>query len=434
MPVRTILSALIFTIALCAAGCPVSSPPPVEKGPAAAIFSLEAKVKSRDGSILTLAVNKPAMDTRGRLALKLARGIIDDTYLIEGRTIRAGEAELVIERLAGDKALARIIKGGAGIKAGDTIRIYLDRKTIAITDLTVINASGAEFGRYVQEELTTALVRSGQFRVLEREQLGAVLKEISLNQSGMVDRDSAKKAGRLLGADLILTGTMTRIGDDWSANLRLINTETGLVLTAINQSGPLSEISKKQLRKSGNINATFEAGANSAGWNIGERHGGRSGEKGFSKVHIDDERGARLSRHSLRMDFHIGKKRSRRKAKKKMFVAIRNSIKRDLSMFSGIKFHLRSDKPVTVTFVMTDNEKGRPGDEHWWKAIETNNSWQEIVVPFRELAVNRKKARRLGTDQIFDRGRIERIDWQINESHTPPGTSGTVWLDEVYFY
>ncbi len=363
------LSGAIF-IALILNACTPTASPPTARGFSATVFSLNADIEKRDNAMVTMRVQKPPFDTRGRLALKLARGIINDTYLIEGKSTRIGTSELIVERLAGDLVLARIPRGGKEIIPGRTVRIYLRRKTIAITDFTVINSGGNnDISRYVQEEVTTVLVRSGQFRVLEREQLKTVLRELSLSQSGLVDQAGAKKVGKLLGADLILTGSLTRTGDRWHANLRLINTETGLILTAINQSGPLAEASREQLRDLADINATFEVGEKLTGWDLGKRQGGRRGEKGFMGVYVDPENGANLSRQSLAMDFTLGVNRVENLRKKKMFVAIRNNRKRDLSMFRGRKFRLRASRPLTVRFVLYDSEKGSPAEENWRQDI-----------------------------------------------------------------
>ena len=44
--------------------------------------------------------------------------------------------------------------------------------------------------------------------VVERHQLHAVMKEYDLAASGMLDMSTAKKIGKLVGADVVLTGTI----------------------------------------------------------------------------------------------------------------------------------------------------------------------------------------------------------------------------------
>ena len=53
--------------------------------------------------------------------------------------------------------------------------------------------------------ITTALVNSSQFNVVERMKLKSVLEELKLNQAGLIDSKSAQRIGRLLGADSVRT-------------------------------------------------------------------------------------------------------------------------------------------------------------------------------------------------------------------------------------
>jgi len=63
-----------------------------------------------------------------------------------------------------------------------------------------------------QDVFVTELVKSGKFRVVEREQLEALMKEKNLSLSGDVDPASAVKIGKLLGVNYLLTGSVTEYG------------------------------------------------------------------------------------------------------------------------------------------------------------------------------------------------------------------------------
>ena len=106
-----------------------------------------------------------------------------------------------------------------------------------------------------QDVFVTELVKSGKFRVIERSQLEALLKEQNMSLSGRVDPSTAVKAGKLLGVRYFLTGAVTEYGASeakagapgfrglpsvrvgrkkFSAamNARLIDTTTGEILWA----------------------------------------------------------------------------------------------------------------------------------------------------------------------------------------------------------
>src|SRR3954454_14259427 len=100
-----------------------------------------------------------------------------------------------------------------------------------------------------QDVFVTELVKSGKFRVVEREQLEALMQEKNLSQSGDVDPKTAIRIGKLLGVNYLLTGAVTEYGTtDVSGggggvfagkrkfvaalNARLIDTSTGEVAWA----------------------------------------------------------------------------------------------------------------------------------------------------------------------------------------------------------
>src|SRR5580765_6049708 len=59
-----------------------------------------------------------------------------------------------------------------------------------------------------QDVFVTELVKSGKFRVGEREQLEAVMQEKHLPLSGDVDPKAAVKIGKLLGVNYLLPGSV----------------------------------------------------------------------------------------------------------------------------------------------------------------------------------------------------------------------------------
>jgi curli biogenesis system outer membrane secretion channel CsgG len=100
-----------------------------------------------------------------------------------------------------------------------------------------------------QDVFVTELVKSGKFRVVDREQLEAMMQEKHLTQSGDIDPKTAMKLGKLLGVNYLLTGAVTEYGNTdvhgggggvsagkrkfvAALNARLINASTGEVLWA----------------------------------------------------------------------------------------------------------------------------------------------------------------------------------------------------------
>lgn len=111
-------------------------------------------------------------------------------------------------------------------------------------------------GEGMSDMLTTELVKSGNYRVIERTQLEAVvLKEQALGASGVVSEQSAAKVGKVLGVEIAIVGAVTEFGykDDSkdarikglgvgvknqsaavAVDVRFINTTTGEIIMAEN--------------------------------------------------------------------------------------------------------------------------------------------------------------------------------------------------------
>ena len=104
-------------------------------------------------------------------------------------------------------------------------------------------------GRAAQDVFVTELVKSGKFRVIDREQLAALMREKNLSLGGDVDPSTAIQAGKLLGVQYFLTGAVTEYGNTNTGgsgfgisagkkkfvaamNARVIDTQTGEILWA----------------------------------------------------------------------------------------------------------------------------------------------------------------------------------------------------------
>ena len=69
---------------------------------------------------------------------------------------------------------------------------------------------GDRLGAAAADELATQLVRSGRFSVIERRVLEAILAEQDLGASGPVNASTAAELGKVLGVQLMVTGSITQ--------------------------------------------------------------------------------------------------------------------------------------------------------------------------------------------------------------------------------
>lgn len=410
---------------------------PAEKGvvqePAMkTVFYLPAEVINVQGNMVTIRVEKPALyEGEVKLALQLAQEVIEKTYLLEGQKTNVGQSRVEVIRIIGNDILLKVLEKSHSFKTGDDVQVFLDRKIIAIKDFEVIMGRNKEVGKYVQEDITTALVNSGQFNVVERLKLQSVLDELKLAQLGLTDPEGAKEVGKLLGADVILTGTLAATGEEWNVNLRLINTESGLITSAFNRKGSLHEIRTESFREIGNIAGNFEDESKLVGWFIGELLNKQAGRKGYQEVYIDQTQGANGTGKSLAMKFKLG---TDKVAPVPIHAKMHNRLKRDLSDYSGIRFFMKADKNLTVMFQLGDSEEDSSEEEIWYRNVSVGRDWKEVRIPFRTLSVAKRRALKLGSNQILQLHYTERLDWIVIEYVVPRGTEGIIWLDEVTFY
>ncbi|WP_300673174.1 CsgG/HfaB family protein [Desulfoluna sp.] len=105
-----------------------------------------------------------------------------------------------------------------------------DKPATAI--LPLASALSKTDGEYLTSALLIAATRHPQFTVVERENTSALISEIKLGLSGLMDEETAAEAGRLTGASLLMTGRVIQTGSRADVMLRLIRVETGEVLSA----------------------------------------------------------------------------------------------------------------------------------------------------------------------------------------------------------
>lgn len=73
---------------------------------------------------------------------------------------------------------------------------------------------GDQLGEAASDELTTQLVKSGAFSVIERRQIADILAEQSTGMSGAIDPATAARIGKILGVQYVLLGSISQFSID----------------------------------------------------------------------------------------------------------------------------------------------------------------------------------------------------------------------------
>ncbi len=107
---------------------------------------------------------------------------------------------------------------------------------IAVLDFQVQGEvrESADMGKIVAEWLITALVQEGRFDVIERRLLKKVLEEQKMGVTGLVDESSASKLGKVLGAKIVISGSVMAFHKVMEVNARIIEVESSSIIAAEN--------------------------------------------------------------------------------------------------------------------------------------------------------------------------------------------------------
>ncbi|MFN4150595.1 MAG: CsgG/HfaB family protein, partial [Candidatus Sericytochromatia bacterium] len=112
-------------------------------------------------------------------------------------------------------------------------------KTIAVLPFDVLseNKEYKQFGLGTMDTITVALTGINEFTLIDRGRLTNILKEQSFQLSGFSDINESVKAGKLLGAQILVTGSIQSFDNQFRITANFIEVETGKILKATNVTG-----------------------------------------------------------------------------------------------------------------------------------------------------------------------------------------------------
>jgi TolB-like protein len=108
---------------------------------------------------------------------------------------------------------------------------YLNNNVPNGNKIVVLNVKSdyANLSDYVIDELIANAVNDRNFSVVDRAQLETIRMELNFQYSGEVDDDSALSIGKFLGAQTIVSGSMSALGNRHRMTIRALNVETAQV-------------------------------------------------------------------------------------------------------------------------------------------------------------------------------------------------------------
>jgi curli biogenesis system outer membrane secretion channel CsgG len=115
-------------------------------------------------------------------------------------------------------AAAAAVTLGPGVASAQKIKSKAKGPMVAVMDFeygTVDNWWGQyDIGKGMADQVMGALLDSGQFRVIERKKIDAVLAEQDFSQSDRADPKTARKIGKALAVQYIVAGSITKFSTE----------------------------------------------------------------------------------------------------------------------------------------------------------------------------------------------------------------------------
>ncbi|GEM_PF-1574053 len=129
------------------------------------------------------------------------------------------------------------------------------RNALAVYYFTVSGASGKEsfesgISDYLINGITSSLAGKSGIKIVSRKILDRVLEESAFQMSDLANKEAQIDVGKLAGADLILTGFITRGKDVNKLNVQIIRVETGVVIGGFIESFRLEPDFEKRIASS----------------------------------------------------------------------------------------------------------------------------------------------------------------------------------------
>ena len=103
-----------------------------------------------------------------------------------------------------------------------------DKISIAVLALQGNGISTSEAG-VLTDELRSVLVQTGKYNVLERSNMESILNEQGFQLSGCTSTECAVEAGKLLGVQKMVGGSVGKLGTLYNISIRIFDVHTGRI-------------------------------------------------------------------------------------------------------------------------------------------------------------------------------------------------------------
>ena len=165
-----------------------------------------------------------------------------------------------------------------------------EKTNVAVLMLEVSGGLPETYAPVLTDRLRQELFKTDVFKVMERGEMSAILDEIGFQMTGCTSNECVVEAGKILGVNYMISGTVGKLGEMHTITLRLISVETSEIIKmeTIDHIGPIEEIltlkMKEIVRKLAGIE---QAGMSQLGEMVGLGKINLKGDPAGAKVIFD---------------------------------------------------------------------------------------------------------------------------------------------------
>ena len=104
-------------------------------------------------------------------------------------------------------------------------------KMLAVLDLNVQKGLDQTWTNTMTQAVVAGIISANKFQVIDRANRDKLLSEQALQCSDMTDNQCRVQMGKMLGVGRLVTGSITKVGDEYIVNLQMIRVQTGQILS-----------------------------------------------------------------------------------------------------------------------------------------------------------------------------------------------------------
>jgi len=118
---------------------------------------------------------------------------------------------------------------------------YLNEKIPSRSKIVILNIESTSdaLSNYIIEELIANAVNDNNFTVVDRKQLNEIREEMNFQLSGEVADDQAVQIGHIFGAQSIVSGRISPMGENYRFSVRALSVETATIQAQFNKNIPI---------------------------------------------------------------------------------------------------------------------------------------------------------------------------------------------------